>query len=980
MNTITTFHSVRLWRTPVRRRAFLVGSITLAAAFVFLLSANAASAATYYVSTSGNDSNPGTLSSPWRTIQRAANTVVAGDTVQIRGGTYNEQINFNNSGTSGNPITFTNYAGEVVTIDGAGISMLSYDYLLQIVGRQYIHIVGTSRTNFRVINAGGAGANGFVKIHNSSNIYIKSVTFDVSNGIGFDLSSAANNRITFDDVEVSHWGGVDTTGIYPDGMSNLAILNSSFHDVSGTGNNDAITALSNNGVLIHNNLVYNIGDGIDLGQIGSTPTQNAIVRYNTVRNGDGRLYTLSGDGNADPSFNTHHVVFYKNLAHNGGTNHELYQGVHDIEIWNTTHHNSTIGVWIRGECSSDTGPLDNVSLYNSILAPVNGISSNTPFAQYDMNNVNTFKSDFNIFCGFSDFSCTGIFAEWDPNGSNDGTGCAGSEVANYSSLTAWQTDTGEDFNSFRQDPKFVNATAKDYQLQSTSPAINAGTFFMRATAPGTNATTISVNKDPNRYFVSPSRFYQVPGDRIQIEGCGEVTITSMSTNSITFTPACSWTTNAGVHVPWQGSRPDIGAFEYGGTSPSPQCSDGRDNDADGLTDYPADPGCTSLSDTDETNTASDTTPPVRTNGAPTGTLPAGTTETTLSLNTNENAACKWGSATGQSYTNMPNTFSTTGGTSHATGVSALTNGSNYTIYFRCRDTAGNENTTDYSVSFSIANPQASALIAHWKLDETSGTTAVDSATTDGAQNATLSGGPLWTSGRVGGALSFDGVNDAGTTVALPLSTTQTITLAFWLNQSSFNLADGLAFELTPDFNGSATGLLVNPNSSFCNAFELALQGNVGYQNACYSAPSTNTWHHYAAIFDKIQAANEISLYIDGVLQTPTSRPNIADNTNTFGTDPLYLMSRAASSLFNSGTLDDVRLYNHALTPEQIQALFSGGGTKSADLNGDGTVNSLDWSIMNAAWLSANASADLNSDGVVNSFDWSIMNSKWGTSG
>src|SRR5579872_2736929 len=48
------------------------------------------SGTTYSVSTSGNDNNAGTLNAPWRTIQKAANTVKAGDTVQVRAGTYNE--------------------------------------------------------------------------------------------------------------------------------------------------------------------------------------------------------------------------------------------------------------------------------------------------------------------------------------------------------------------------------------------------------------------------------------------------------------------------------------------------------------------------------------------------------------------------------------------------------------------------------------------------------------------------------------------------------------------------------------------------------------------------------------------------------------------------------------------------------------------------------------------------------------------------
>ncbi|MEK7560728.1 MAG: hypothetical protein AAB539_02110 [Patescibacteria group bacterium] len=53
--------------------------------------------------------------------------------------------------------------------------------------------------------------------------------------------------------------------------------------------------------------------------------------------------------------------------------------------------------------------------------------------------------------------------------------------------------------------------------------------------------------------------------------------------------------------------------------------------------------------------------------------------------------------------------------------------------------------------------------------------------------------------------------------------------------------------------------------------------------------------------------------------------------------------------------------------------------KSADLNADGIVNSLDWSIMNGQW-GGSGTADLNGDGIVNSLDWAIMNGQWGGGG
>src|SRR5579864_4181736 len=69
---------------------------------------------TWYVSNSGNDSNPGTIWAPFATIQHAAGLAGWGDTVMIRGGTYHETVHPASGG-----ITFQNYNGESVFVSGA---------------------------------------------------------------------------------------------------------------------------------------------------------------------------------------------------------------------------------------------------------------------------------------------------------------------------------------------------------------------------------------------------------------------------------------------------------------------------------------------------------------------------------------------------------------------------------------------------------------------------------------------------------------------------------------------------------------------------------------------------------------------------------------------------------------------------------------------------------------------------------------------
>jgi len=97
----------------------------------------------------------------------------------------------------------------------------------------------------------------------------------------------------------------------------------------------------------------------------------------------------------------------------------------------------------------------------------------------------------------------------------------------------------------------------------------------------------------------------------------------------------------------------------------------------------------------------DTTPPTRSNGSPSGTLTSGATSTTMSLTTNETSTCKYSNTSNVPYATMPNTFSTTGGTSHSTTISGLTDGSSYTHYIKCQDIAGNVNSDDFLITFSV---------------------------------------------------------------------------------------------------------------------------------------------------------------------------------------------------------------------------------------------------------------------------------------
>jgi hypothetical protein len=97
-------------------------------------------------------------------------------------------------------------------------------------------------------------------------------------------------------------------------------------------------------------------------------------------------------------------------------------------------------------------------------------------------------------------------------------------------------------------------------------------------------------------------------------------------------------------------------------------------------------------------------PPVRYEGRPTGTLIPGTRETMLSLYTHEPALCKYATEPDIPYEDMTSTISTTYKTFHDTVISGLQDGTDYKFYVKCIDVAGNANPDDYIISFSVMSP------------------------------------------------------------------------------------------------------------------------------------------------------------------------------------------------------------------------------------------------------------------------------------
>jgi hypothetical protein len=161
-----------------------------------LFVAKNAFAAEYYVSPTGSDSNPGTQASPWGTVQKAANTAVAGDTVWFRGGTYSPSagITFSKSGTSDtNRINYFAYQGEVPKIDFSNMSVSSSGYTMGItVSGNWLHFKGIEEcclkeTTFANNGFDVSGSNDIFELLNMHN--------NMGNGIFMGTKTGGGNLI-----------------------------------------------------------------------------------------------------------------------------------------------------------------------------------------------------------------------------------------------------------------------------------------------------------------------------------------------------------------------------------------------------------------------------------------------------------------------------------------------------------------------------------------------------------------------------------------------------------------------------------------------------------------------------------------------------------------------------------------------------------------------------------------------------------------
>ncbi len=314
----------------------------------------------YYVSPEGDNNSPGTIDSPWRTIQHAANKARAGEVVAIRGGTYYEMVQFNTySGSAENPIVFHAYKDEIVTISGvdwAGIQIVGVNWIIldgiKVTRAIYDGVFISNANNNQVLNC-ESFQNGGVGIHILS-------TFGAANNNTVRNCQVHDNREEgiYLDVKGSNLVSVDNNTI-----ENNTIYNNRYEAIQNTNQNKIDPRP--NGTIIRGNTIYGNGPDwatIDLSGLNLVVEDNII--FNAMAPAGGIWYNYGGGS-----------IIARNKIYNETIKHKEGDGIALRNVSNTLVHDN----WIYGKTGASGLGISLWDIGENVIVKDNYVSASEEF-------------------------------------------------------------------------------------------------------------------------------------------------------------------------------------------------------------------------------------------------------------------------------------------------------------------------------------------------------------------------------------------------------------------------------------------------------------------------------------------------------------------------------------------------------------------------------------------------------------------------
>ena len=209
------------------------------------------------------------------------------------------------------------------------------------------------------------------------------------------------------------------------------------------------------------------------------------------------------------------------------------------------------------------------------------------------------------------------------------------------------------------------------------------------------------------------------------------------------------------------------------------------------------------------------------------------------------------------------------------------------------------------------------LVAHWKFDETSGTTANDSANTN---HATLTD-VTWVAGEIDNAGSFDGITSRGDAPHnATLQIADEVTLSLWMYPTAVGQSSASVLAGKGEVDGRAYSLRWMANQTIRSDLK---PNNITNSVFTVATLALNEWHHVAMTWNRLGSGDNRFIYFDGV-QVFAGSTTVALAGTEITAERFILGSPfdEASRLNRRfpGYIDDVRVYNRALTPNEISRL------------------------------------------------------------
>jgi hypothetical protein len=495
--TVGVISSSGLYTAPVDAAAPLAVSVAAAAAAqptatgqaAVSVAAGSTSGQSYYVSTTGSDTNPGTAALPWRTLQHAVDTVPAGGTVLVNGGVYNELVTVTRSGsaTSGF-IALTAAGGESPVIDGTGLGVPNgQNGLVTILNASFVRVSGFEIRNY--------------VSHSPANVPIGIYV----EGAGSHIELLDNHIHKITTTVTTSAGDALGIAIYgteaPAAITQLVIDGNELNDLT-TGFSESLS-LSGNVTLwqVTNNLIHdndNIGINVE-GFYHTAPVtaydqaRNGLVAGNTVyritsRNNPAYGGSLGADG-IYISGGTE-VTVQQNLVYQTDLGIEMASEIpgrattdvlaHD----NVVYHSYVTGISIGGATGAHNGGARNCIIANNTLYENDSTRSGSGEFQIQYNaSANVFEN--NVLVANSQGLLVNGFvhgttppASLDHNLYYSSAGNSGSQWLwlgkTYTGFAAYRSGTGLDAHGTFADPLFADEAAFDFGLTAASPAIDLG--------------------------------------------------------------------------------------------------------------------------------------------------------------------------------------------------------------------------------------------------------------------------------------------------------------------------------------------------------------------------------------------------------------------------------------------------------------------------------------------------------------------------